>query len=69
MTDRPDIMATMDRLRAAGATWAPQPQVFAMEHRAQLEVCLRDPDGIFINLVETDPAEQERTGPEGPTAG
>ena len=59
-----DIMATMSALRALGATWAPQPQVFAMEHRQQLEVCLRDPDGIFVNLVETDPAQQERTRPE-----
>lgn len=59
-----DILATMERLRALGATWAPEPQTFAMEHRAQLEVCLRDPDGVLINLVETDPAEQERTRPE-----
>ncbi|MBS7669021.1 VOC family protein [Croceicoccus gelatinilyticus] len=64
-----DIMATMDRLRAAGATWAPEPQTFAMDHRSQLEVCLRDPDGIFINLVETDPVEQEKTGPEVDPAG
>jgi len=59
-----DIMDTMTRLRELGATWAPEPQVFAMEHRAQLEVCLRDCDGVFINLVENDPAEQERTGSE-----
>jgi len=59
-----DIKATMDELRRLGATWAPEPQLFAMEHRAQLEVCLRDCDGVFINLVENDPAEQERTGAE-----
>jgi catechol 2,3-dioxygenase-like lactoylglutathione lyase family enzyme len=59
-----DIQATMRRLRELGATWAPEPQVFAMEHRQQLEVCLRDCDGVFINLVETDPAQQERTRPE-----
>jgi hypothetical protein len=35
-----------------------------MGHRAQLEVCIRDPDGVLINLVETDPAEQNRTGTE-----
>jgi catechol 2,3-dioxygenase-like lactoylglutathione lyase family enzyme len=59
-----DIMATMTRLRELGATWAPEPQLFAMEHRSQLEVCLRDPDGVLINLVETDPAEQDRQLPE-----
>ncbi|MBB5687718.1 VOC family protein [Sphingobium boeckii] len=51
-------------LREAGATWSPEPQIFRMEHRAQPEVCLRDPDGVLINLVENDPAEQERTRPE-----
>jgi catechol 2,3-dioxygenase-like lactoylglutathione lyase family enzyme len=59
-----DIKATMRQLRDLGATWAPEPQVFAMGHRAQLEVCLRDCDGVFVNLVETDPAQQERTRPE-----
>lgn len=59
-----DMAATMERLRALGATWAPDPQVFAMEHRAQLEVCIRDCDGVFVNLVETDPAQQERDRPE-----
>lgn len=59
-----DMVGTMERLRALGATWAPEPQVFAMEHRSQLEVCIRDCDGVLINLVETDPAQQERTRPE-----
>lgn len=59
-----DLAATMERLCALGATWAPEPQIFAMEHRAQLEVCIRDCDGVLINLVETDPAQQERTRPE-----
>ncbi|AMO72554.1 VOC family protein [Sphingorhabdus sp. M41] len=59
-----DIKAVCSQLRDLGATWLPEPQLFAMEHRSQLEVCLRDPDGVFINLVETDPAEQERTRPE-----
>lgn len=51
-------------LRAAGATWSPEPQIFRMKHREQAELCLRDPDGVLLNLVETDPAEQERTSPE-----
>jgi len=59
-----DMARTMESLRALGATWAPEPQVFAMGHRAQLEVCLRDCDGVLINLVETDPAQQERDRPE-----
>jgi len=60
-----DIRATLSALRGAGATWSPEPELFRMAHRAQLEVCLRDCDGVLLNLVETDPAEQERTGREG----
>ena len=56
---------TLAALRAAGASWSPEPELFRMPHRAQRETCLRDPDGILMNLVETDPAEQERTGREG----
>jgi catechol 2,3-dioxygenase-like lactoylglutathione lyase family enzyme len=52
-------------LRAAGATWSPEPEMFRMPHREQPEVCMRDPDGILLNLVENDPAEQELTGREG----
>ncbi len=59
-----DMDGTMDTLRRLGATWMPHPQVFAMEHRAQLEVCIRDCDGVLINLVEMDPAQQERNRPE-----
>lgn len=59
-----DIHATLKALRAAGATWSPEPESFVMEHRAQLECCLRDCDGVLMNLVETDPAQQERTRPE-----
>jgi catechol 2,3-dioxygenase-like lactoylglutathione lyase family enzyme len=56
---------TLAALRAAGASWSPEPELFTMAHRAQLEVCLRDCDGVFLNLVETDPAEQNRTTREG----
>ncbi len=56
---------TLAALRAAGATWSPDPELFTMAHRSQFEVCLRDCDGVFINLVETDPAEQHRTEREG----
>lgn len=60
-----DIHTTLAALRAAGASWSPEPELFRMAHRAQLEVCLRDGDGILLNLVETDPAEQELSAPEG----
>ena len=55
---------TLKALRAAGALWSPEPQTFVMAHRAQAEVCLRDCDGVLINLVETDPAEQSYTESE-----
>jgi catechol 2,3-dioxygenase-like lactoylglutathione lyase family enzyme len=58
------MAATLAELRAAGATWSPEPRVFVMKHRQQAEVCLRDCDGVLINLVETDPNEQESTRPE-----
>jgi catechol 2,3-dioxygenase-like lactoylglutathione lyase family enzyme len=60
----PDLAQRLTALREAGATWSPEPELFQMEHRGQLEVCVRDPDGVLLNLVETDPAQQERTRPE-----
>lgn len=56
-----DLDDTLTRLRARGALWSQKPQLFRMQHRAQAEVCLRDCDGVLINLVETDPDEQERS--------
>ena len=50
---------TLAALRQAGATWSPEPETFRMPHRSQLEVCLRDCDGVLLNLIETDPFEQE----------
>jgi len=59
----------VERARSAGATWSPEPVMFNMPHRSQREVCLRDPDGVLINLVERDPFEQERLDPvTGPPA-
>ncbi|WP_029417925.1 VOC family protein [Brevundimonas bacteroides] len=51
--------------RGAGATWSPDPITFVMPHRSQMEVCLRDPDGVLINLIDRDPAEQFKTVPVG----
>lgn len=59
-----DLRGTLAALRDAGATWSPEPELFVMEHRSQLEVCIRDCDGVLLNLVETDPSDQDRTGPE-----
>lgn len=59
------MKSTLEALRAAGATWSPEAELFTMPHRAQLEVCIRDCDGVLINLVETDPAQQELTHREG----
>jgi catechol 2,3-dioxygenase-like lactoylglutathione lyase family enzyme len=56
---------TLAALRAAGATWSPEPEMFRMPHREQPEVCLRDCDGVLLNLVQTDPAEQELSTREG----
>lgn len=60
-----DMAETLALLRAAGALWSPEPEMFRMPHRAQQEVCLRDPDGVLLNLVETDPAEQDYSAREG----
>lgn len=51
--------------RAAGAVWSPEPTLFVMPHRQQLEVCLRDPDGVLINLIDRPPVEQDRSAPVG----
>lgn len=59
-----DMAGTMEMVRTLEARWLPEPQVFAMEHRSQLEVCIRDCDGVLINLVETDPEQQDRDRPE-----
>ncbi len=60
----PELKARLALLKEAGALWCPEPELFQMEHRGQLEVCIRDCDGVLLNLVENDPAEQERTRPE-----
>lgn len=59
------VGAAVQAARAAGASWAPEPILFSMPHRSQMETCLRDPDGVLINLVERDPAETLATAPVG----
>ncbi len=60
----PNLTQTLVELKAAGATWMPEPELFVLPHRSQLEVCIRDCDGVLINLVEIDPAQQYRELPE-----
>ncbi len=64
----PSVAQTVSALRGLGARWCGQPHVFRLPHRAQTEICLRDPDGFLINLVETDPEEQNLTQREGLSA-
>ncbi|PZR36080.1 VOC family protein [Caulobacter segnis] len=52
---------TVSRLTAAGATWVGPKHVFRLPHRAQVEISLRDPDGVIVNLIERDPADQNLT--------
>jgi catechol 2,3-dioxygenase-like lactoylglutathione lyase family enzyme len=52
------MAAAMAALRDVGATWTPEPILFKLAHRQQLEVCIRDCDGVLVNLVETDPDDQ-----------
>ncbi len=59
-----DLTKTLAALREAGAVWSPEPEMFRLPHREQREVCLRDTDGVLMNLVETDPAQQWREYPE-----
>ncbi len=59
-----DMKAALTALRALGATWSPPPVLFRLGHLEQLETCLRDPDGVLINLIEADPAQQNRTAPD-----
>ncbi|WP_317928563.1 VOC family protein [Halioxenophilus sp. WMMB6] len=54
----------LPKLKAAGALWLPEPQLFELGPIRQREVCLRDCDGTLINLVERDPALQNISGPE-----
>lgn len=55
------FMDVLNAARAAGATWSPEPVTFTMPHSSQMEVCLRDPDGVLINLIDRDPFEAFRT--------
>ncbi|PHY19743.1 VOC family protein [Caulobacter sp. BP25] len=51
----------VSRLTTAGASWLGPKHIFRLPHCAQAEISLRDPDGVLVNLIERDPAEQNLT--------
>lgn len=57
----PRLDDTVEELKAAGATWIGPRHIFRLPHRAQAEISLRDPDGVLVNLIGRDPAEQNLT--------
>jgi catechol 2,3-dioxygenase-like lactoylglutathione lyase family enzyme len=61
-------VANLDRVMPAlvdaGARWAPAPQRFEIGQLSAREVCMRDCDGTLLNLVEREPAGQNRTSPD-----
>lgn len=58
-----DMDDAMARLTAAGASAVGAVTTFRSPHRSQREACLRDPDGLLVNLIERDPDEQFATAP------
>ncbi|MFK8051339.1 MAG: VOC family protein [Woeseiaceae bacterium] len=56
-----DVGVTLNAAEAAGGQRLADPINYEMPHRSQPEVCLRDPDGILINLVQRPPEETEDT--------
>ncbi len=59
-----DMDAAMEAARANGATWILPPVVFRMPHLEQREASVRDPDGVLVNFIESDPARQGLLAPE-----
>jgi catechol 2,3-dioxygenase-like lactoylglutathione lyase family enzyme len=60
----PSLDDTLRKLKALGALWMPEPELFEMDHISQREICIRDVDGTLLNLVERNPAMQQLVGPE-----
>lgn len=57
---------TLAAARAHEALDVWEPVLFVMPHRQQREVCLRDPDGVLINLIERAPDEAQSNQPVTP---
>ena len=60
-----DIDATFAAARRAGASAFGEIVHFTMPHRSQREACLRDPDGVLVNVIERPVAEQFWDKPVG----
>jgi catechol 2,3-dioxygenase-like lactoylglutathione lyase family enzyme len=56
-----DIDASLAAARAHGAMMSMAPAVFSMPHGESREMCLRDPDGVLVNLIGRRPDEQFET--------
>jgi len=56
-----DLASSLAAAEAHGGRRLSDPVFFQMPHRSQNEVCLRDPDGVLINLVERPLAETTDT--------
>ncbi|MDO6693096.1 hypothetical protein Q4574_07355 [Aliiglaciecola sp. 3_MG-2023] len=54
----------LPKLKALGAAWVPEPELFEMGHISQREICIRDADGTLLNLVERSPEFQNLDSPE-----
>jgi catechol 2,3-dioxygenase-like lactoylglutathione lyase family enzyme len=52
------LAQALAHLKEKGAAWVGDPSLFTMPHRSQAEVCLRDPDGVLLNLIERSADEQ-----------
>jgi catechol 2,3-dioxygenase-like lactoylglutathione lyase family enzyme len=55
-----DVETALTRARGLGARMVGVAKPFDMAHRptANLEACLRDPDGVLVNLIGRNPDEQ-----------
>lgn len=58
-----DIDRALAQAEQYGGKRLDHPILFEMPHRSQREVCLRDPDGVLMNLVERPVGEASDTRP------
>lgn len=56
-----DLVSSLTEAEQAGGQRLTDPVFFQMPHRSQNEVCLRDPDGVLLNLVERPVSETTDT--------
>jgi catechol 2,3-dioxygenase-like lactoylglutathione lyase family enzyme len=64
-----DCKAALARAEAHGGQAISEPLYFEMPHRSQWEVCIRDPFGTLVNLVERPISEADDTRNALDTAG